>query len=198
MRRPATEADIVGTFSGVRPLYDDGSKVSAQQVSRDYHLDLQQGSGGAPILSVYGGKITTYRRLAEHALSVLLPQMGLDEGEAWTGSKPLPGGNLPRADFASFNAHALARWPGLPSALVARLAKHYGTRMARILNNAQGPADLGRRFGPQLTFTEVQYLVKNEWARSAEDILWRRTRLGLSLPDSALHDLEDVVAQLAG
>jgi len=198
LRRPVTRADIVGTYSGVRPLYDDGSKASAQQVSRDYHLDLQQGPGDAPILSVYGGKITTYRRLAEHALMVLLPKMGSDEGQPWTGSKALPGGDLPRADFASFNAHALARWPGLAPALVTRLARHYGTRMARIIGNARQPEDLGRRFGEQLTQSEVRYLVENEWARSAADILWRRTRLGLGLPHSVLHDLEDAVAQLLG
>jgi glycerol-3-phosphate dehydrogenase len=198
LRRPVTRADIVGTFSGVRPLYDDGSKASAQQVSRDYHLDLQQGQGDAPMLSVYGGKITTYRRLAEHALMVLLPKMGSDEGQPWTGSEALPGGDLPRADFAAFNAHALARWPGLAPALVTRLARHYGTRMARIIGNARKHEDLGRRFGEQLTQSEVRYLVENEWARSAADILWRRTRLGLGLPDSALHDLEDAVAQLLG
>lgn len=198
LRRPATSADIVGTFSGVRPLYDDGSHAAAQQVSRDYHLELQQGTGGAPILSVYGGKITTYRRLAEHALTLLLPEMGIDAGTPWTGSTPLPGGDLPRADFGAFHAHALARWPELPPRLVTRLAQHYGTRMARILNNAQRPEDLGHSFGEELTFAEVRYLVQNEWARSAEDILWRRTRLGLGLSESGLHELQDAVAKLVG
>jgi glycerol-3-phosphate dehydrogenase len=198
LRRPVTGADVVGTYAGVRPLYDDGSNASAQQVSRDYHLELQHGQSEAPILSVYGGKITTYRRLAEHALSVLLPHLEIDEGNRWTSSEPLPGGDVPRADFAAFHAHALARWPGLPPVLITRLARHYGSRMTRIVGNAQKPEDLGRHFGEQLTQAEVQYLVENEWARSAEDVLWRRTRLGLGLPDSALHDLEDAVAQLVG
>jgi glycerol-3-phosphate dehydrogenase len=196
LRQPATPADIIATYSGVRPLYDDGSGATAQQVSRDYHLELQQGAGGAPLLSVYGGKITTYRRLAEHALRLLLPEMGIEDSDAWTDGEPLPGGDLPGADLAAFFAHALARWPGLPAALVKRLASQYGTRMMRILGNARRPEDLGRHFGEQLTFAEVKYLVEAEWARSAQDILWRRTRLGLALPDSVVQDLQEALAQL--
>lgn len=196
MRRPVTRADIAGTFAGVRPLYDDGSKAAAQKVSRDYHLELQDGPGAAPLLSIYGGKITTYRRLAEHALSLLLPRLHEDDREAWTGSEPLPGGDMPGQDFDAFLARALQRWHMLPAALVTRLASHYGTRMARILGNARQQEDLGQMFGTQLSAAEVRYLVQHEWARSAEDILWRRTRLGLAMPDSALHDLQQLVAQL--
>jgi glycerol-3-phosphate dehydrogenase len=194
LRRPASEADVIGTYSGVRPLYDDGSARAAQKVSRDYHLEVQH-AAGAPLLSVYGGKITTYRRLAEHALSLLQEELGL-EAEAWTDREPLPGGDMPDADFARFEAHALARWSQLPPALVKRLASHYGTRMARILGAARTLDDLGRRFGDQLTQAEVEYLVETEWARSADDILWRRSRLGLDVPASAVHDLQEAVAQL--
>jgi glycerol-3-phosphate dehydrogenase len=198
LRRPASEADIVGSYAGVRPLYDDGTPRAAQQVSRDYHLELQHKAAGGPILSVYGGKITTYRRLAEHALTLLLPQLGIHDSEPWTASEPLPGGDLPEADPAGFQARALARWPGLPSALVARMARSYGTRMAHIIGPARQLDDLGRRFGEELTLAEVKYLVETEWARSAADILWRRSRLGLAVPASAVQDLQEAVAQLLG
>lgn len=198
LRQPASAADIVGSYAGVRPLYDDGTSRAAQQVSRDYHLQLQHSAGGAPLLSVYGGKITTYRRLAEHALSLLLPQIGIEESEPWTASEPLPGGDIPDADLPAFQARAVARWPGLPPALVARLARSYGTRMAHILGPAREPADLGRHFGADLTFAEVKYLVATEWARSAADILWRRSRLGLALPESVVQHLQEAVAQLLG
>jgi glycerol-3-phosphate dehydrogenase len=198
LRRHASEADIVGSYAGVRPLYDDGTPRTAQQVSRDYHLELQRSGGGAPILSVYGGKITTYRRLAEHALELLLPLLGGDESEPWTAAEPLPGGDLPEADLALFQARALTRWSGLPPALLRRLARSYGTRMAHVIGPARRPEDLGQRFGDELTLSEVRYLVRAEWARSAEDILWRRSRLGLALPASAVQDLQEAVAQLLG
>lgn len=198
LRRPAGREDIIATYSGVRPLYDDGSAAEAQKVSRDYHLELQHPAGGAPLLSVYGGKITTYRRLAEHALSLLLPALGIRDSDAWTAIEPLPGGDMPDADFTAFETHALQRWPALPAALVQRLARSYGTRMAYVLDGAATLDELGHRFGDSLTMAEVTYLVRNEWARSAEDILWRRSRLGLTVPPSAVHDLQDAVAQLLG
>jgi glycerol-3-phosphate dehydrogenase len=195
-RNKVTRADIVGTYSGVRPLFDDGSADAAQQVSRDYHLEPQRGAGGAPLLTVYGGKITTYRRLAEAALSRLLPELGRPDEESWTASEALPGGDFPSADLALFTQHALQRWPALSAALVRRLARLYGTRMAQIIGAARVPADLGEDFGGSLTLAEVRYLVANEWARSAEDILKRRTRLGLAFPASAVDHLQDAVAQL--
>jgi glycerol-3-phosphate dehydrogenase len=195
-RREVTAADIVTTFSGVRPLHDDGSGKPAQRVSRDYDLELQKAPSGAPVLTVYGGKITTYRRLAEAALQHLLPQLGLEAGESWTATQPLPGGDIPGRDLDTFVRHSLQRWPGLAPALVARLAMLYGTRLARILGAARVMQDLGRDFGGGLTAAEVGYLVRNEWARSAEDILRRRTRLWLRTPASAVHDLQDAVAQL--
>jgi glycerol-3-phosphate dehydrogenase len=196
-RRCVTAGDIVSTYSGVRPLFDDGSSGAAQQVSRDYHLELQHGTGAAPVLTVYGGKITTYRRLAEAALEMLLPKLG-QAGSHWTASEALPGGDIPAGDLPLFIQHSLQRWPGLPATLIARLARLYGTRMARILGAAQRMEDLGTTFVGDLTLAEVRYLVTTEWARSAEDILRRRTRLGLVASESAVHQLQDAVAQLLG
>lgn len=196
LRVPATQQDIISTYAGVRPLYDDGSEKAAQKVSRDYHLEVQQAPGGATVLSVYGGKITTYRRLAEAVLDQVLRTLRR-EGREWTGDEPLPGGDIPGADLAAFTAEALRRWSALPAALVERLARLYGTRMEDILDAVRDLGGLGREFGATLTEAEVRYLVRHEWARNAEDILWRRTRLGLALTDpSAVHDLEDAVAKL--
>jgi glycerol-3-phosphate dehydrogenase len=118
----------------------------------------------------------------------------------WTATEPLPGGDMPGGDhpdgLTAFTRHSLQRWPGLAPALVTRLARLYGTRLAHILGAARVMQDLGRDFGGGLTAAEVGYLVRNEWARSAEDILRRRTRLWLTIPDSAVHDLQDAVAQL--
>jgi glycerol-3-phosphate dehydrogenase len=195
-RQPVTANDIVASYSGVRPLYDDGSEASAQQVSRDYHLELQHATDGAAVLSVYGGKITTYRRLAEQALSLLLPELGRDDGAPWTASVALPGGDFPDGDLQRFTQHAQQRWPGLQATLITRLARLYGTRMMQLLGNARCMEDLGMVYGADLTHAEVRYLVSAEWARSAADILWRRTRLGLKLPESAVHNLQDAVTQL--
>ncbi|MEY2854402.1 MAG: hypothetical protein RL030_1534 [Pseudomonadota bacterium] len=205
-REPLTAADIRGSFAGVRPLFDDGRGAAAASVSRDYHLELQQATSGAPVLSVYGGKITTYRRLAEQVLTMLGPQLGLARDESWTANVALPGGDIAGGDHAgamlpgdvlpAFTSRAQARWPGLPSTLVSRLARTYGTRMARLIGDARHMADLGKCTVSDLSKSEVRYLVETEWARSAGDILWRRTRLGLAAPASAVHDLQDAVAQL--
>ncbi len=193
MRKPATTTDIVSTFAGVRALFDDGSDKAAQKVSRDYHLELQH-LAGAPVLTVYGGKITTYRRLAEAALLQVLRALRR-EGDAWTDQRPLPGGDL-EGGLAAFTARALSRWPQLPASLVTRLARLYGTRMAQVIGGAQAIDAMGRHFGGTLTEAEVRYLVEVEFARSAQDILWRRTRLGYALADSAVQDLQHAVAQL--
>jgi glycerol-3-phosphate dehydrogenase len=194
-RRSITLGDIVSSYSGVRPLFDDGSSEKAQQVSRDYHLELQHAPDGAPVLTVYGGKITTYRRLAEAAMSLLQRRPDADD-ENWTATEPLPGGDFPDADLGRFTAHALQRWPDLPAGMVRRLARLYGTRMAQILGNAHRVEDLGLYPDIDLTFAEVRYLVEKEWARSAQDILWRRTRLGLAASPLAVDQLQDAVAQL--
>ncbi len=178
LRRPVSPADAVASYSGVRPLYDDGSASQAQQVSRDYRLELQ-GDAGAPVLSVYGGKITTYRRLAEHALDLLLPALGQDRDESWTAGAPLPGGDIADGDLVRFTRDAQQRWHGLDPRLVARLAHGYGTRLASIVAGARSDDDLGRDYGLGLRERELDYLVRHEWARTPEDVLVRRTRLGL-------------------
>lgn len=178
--RPVAAADIVWSYSGIRPLYDDKA-ANASAVTRDYVLDLDADEGRAPMLSVYGGKITTYRKLAEHALRDLAPLLA-DAGPAWTAGMPLPGGDMADADFRRFADALAARHPRLPPALLRRLARAYGTRVEAILASAATVEDLGPDLGGGLHEAEVDYLVAHEWARTAEDVLWRRSKLGLHVP----------------
>src|SRR5690606_174211 len=127
-------------------------------------------------LSIFGGKITTYRKLAESTLEKLQPHLNSSDRE-WTDQAPLPGGDVPRADFAAFAEGVQKRWPFLPGHLAERLAHAYGTRVEKILGKAQAMLDLGEHYGAGLTQAEIDYLVSNEWARSADDVLWRRTKL---------------------
>jgi glycerol-3-phosphate dehydrogenase len=176
-----TPADVVWTYSGVRPLYDDGASA-AQEATRDYVLHRDGGAGEAPIVSVFGGKITTYRRLAMSALDLLasdLPQLNSKAG--WTADMPLPGGDFP-VDTVSSVAEALRRsHPALDTAMIDRLAHAYGTRAQTILKGVETPTDMGRAFGAGLTEREIGYLVDQEWARTADDVLWRRSKLGLHM-----------------
>lgn len=179
-RKPVAPDDIVWSFAGVRPLYDDAS-ANPSAVTRDYVFDLEAPDGSAPLLSIFGGKLTTYRRLAEHALEKLRPHLPA-AGAAWTGNAVLPGGDLPDGDAAGFRAALGRSHPWLPPELADRLAASYGTRALRILGEAGGMADLGSELGAGLTEAELAYLVREEWARTAEDVLWRRTKLGLRAP----------------
>jgi glycerol-3-phosphate dehydrogenase len=195
--RQITPRDVCHSYAGVRALFDDAASEAAA-VTRDYELELDRSSDGAPVLSVFGGKITTYRRLAEAALEKILDTLGLPQDAPrlpWTAAVALPGGDFPRGDFAGFVADSHARWPWLPVTLLQRLARLYGSRMSRILGAAQSMAELGRDYGAGLTRAEVDYLVAQEWARSSDDILWRRTKLGLQFPASAVGDLQDAVTQ---
>lgn len=193
-------ADVVRTYSGVRPLYDDGS-ADAKAITRDYVLQL--GRQASPqVLSVLGGKLTTYRRLAEHALEQLGPwlpgQAGGQAGsQGWTDRAPLPGGDLPAGGFRAFLAQCRLRWPFLPVAVAERLAHAYGTRIERIIGEASDWAGLGRDFGAGLTEAEVRYLVAHEWARTSEDILWRRTKLGLGADPALAQQLTEWLAAQA-
>jgi glycerol-3-phosphate dehydrogenase len=189
-RKPVTPADVVRSYSGVRPLYDDHA-ANASAVTRDYVLDVEGGGGQPALLSVFGGKITTYRRLAEHALEKLLPAMGRAIGQSWTAEAPLPGGDMPDADFEAYLLQITARYPGLPAGLIRRLARAYGTRTPRILGDARSIADLGIDFGAGLTSAEVDYLVDHEWARESEDVLWRRSKLALHVPETTPAQLSD-------
>lgn len=180
-RAPVTPADVVWTYSGLRPLYDDGVSA-AQAATRDYVLALDAPKGAAPLLSVYGGKITTYRRLAESALARLGPHLpALRRRGGWTASAPLPGGDFPETGYDALVARLRADRPWLPQALAARLARAYGTRAERILVHAGALADLGPTFGADLTEAELRYLMQVEWARTPDDVLWRRSKLGLRI-----------------
>jgi glycerol-3-phosphate dehydrogenase len=179
-KKKVTPADVVWSYSGVRPLYDDAAS-NASAVTRDYVLDVEGGKGEPVLLSVFGGKITTFRRLAEHALEKLAPFLPRPT-RPWTATAPLPGGDLPEGDFDGFLARLQRAKPWLPAALARRLARAYGSRIDRILGDAAGLDDLGRDFGGGLTEAEVVYLRDQEWARSADDVLWRRSKLGLHVP----------------
>jgi len=171
-----SSGDIVWSYSGVRTLPDDGS-VNPSRITRDYVLDLDTANGEPPLLSIFGGKITTYRRLAERALEKLAPLLGFRE-VAWTDGAILPGGDIPELDPDGYAGKLIRRHPGLPDALVARLAGTYGTLTEELLESG-----LGEDLGGGLHTGEVDYLVSNEWAQIAEDILFRRTKLGLQVPE---------------
>lgn len=180
LARPIAATDVVWSYSGVRPLYDDGS-ADPSAVTRDYVLKLDvDETNRAPLLSIFGGKITTYRRLAEAALSQLEPSFPRMRGP-WTRGKPLPGGDMPRGRVAAFARELASCYPGLPTELRAALLHRHGTRAPRILGHAKTARDLGRHFGHTLYAAEVDYLVAHEWARDADDVLWRRTKCGLHL-----------------
>ena len=194
--KPVSPSDAVWAYAGVRPLYDDGS-ASASEVTRDYVLDLQGEPGNtAPLLSVFGGKITTFRRLAEHALEKLTPfYPGLKP--TWTATAPLPGGDLPDADFERYVDKLARSFPWLPAAALRAMARRHGTRIERILRGAQSLGDLGEHFGGGLYAREVDLLVAEEWARTAEDVLFRRTKLGLHMDAAAQRAVAAYLAQQA-
>ena len=187
LARPVTPDMVVWSYAGVRPLYDDHAKDAAA-VTRDYVLNID--NAGAPLLSVFGGKITTYRRLAEHALE-RLGQFLPGARAPWTAAAPLPGGDLPPGGAPALAAALVAARPWLAAATAARLARSYGSDALRLLDGADAPADLGQAFGAGLTAREVDWLRAEEWAVSAEDILWRRSKLGLRLAPPAVQALAD-------
>lgn len=186
--KPIGKNDIIRSYSGVRPLFDDGHE-DASTVTRDYVLKLGT-SEGPQVLSAFGGKITTYRRLAEHALDKLKPFLP-PMTASWTGDVPLPGGDLPGGDFAAFLLNVRERWPFLSPDNAERMARAYGTRIAMVLGNATTIDDLGGG----LSTREIEYCVKHEWALDADDILWRRTKIGLHTGDETRAKVETVLAQ---
>jgi glycerol-3-phosphate dehydrogenase len=184
MVKPVRPADVVWTYSGVRPLFDDGDD-NPSAVTRDYHLELDGAVGTAPLLSVFGGKITTYRRLAEHALRDLRPHYPR-MGDEWTAGRALADGDLADAPtfeeaFDGFVASAAVVKPGLPKELLRVLARRHGSGIDDVLEGVKTVADLGRHFGGHLYETEVHYLMRDEWAFEANDVLWRRTKEGLHM-----------------
>ncbi len=180
--RPIAAEDVVWTYSGVRPLYDDGAS-SATAATRDYVLQVDAADGDAPLLNVFGGKITTYRRLAEAALEKLtahFPSMG----GPWTAGAPLPGGDFPVDGVPMQIQHLRAEFPFLDEPWARRLVRAYGTQAADLLGDATSADALGQRFGWNLTEAEARWLMTREWARTAADILWRRSKLGLRLSEA--------------
>jgi glycerol-3-phosphate dehydrogenase len=178
LRRAVTPADVVWTFSGVRPLVQDGSE-KPEEATRGYRLDLSDETEGAPLLSVFGGKLTTYRRLAENALAALAPRLPIVASPGWTAGKALPGGDFPVDGLDALTAELAARFPFLTPNSTRRLARAYGTEAFFIFAGTQTLADCGDHFGHGLTMREVDHLIAREWARTADDILWRRSKLGL-------------------
>ncbi|MFZ0498457.1 MAG: glycerol-3-phosphate dehydrogenase [Steroidobacteraceae bacterium] len=188
--KPVRPDDVVWSYSGVRPLLDDDAADPAS-VTRDYALELDQHP--APILNVFGGKITTYRKLSESAVDILARELG-SRASAWTAHALLPGGDLPGGTYARFLRSLEHTHPWLPATLRRRYAHAYGTRVTHILGGAHSVADLGDELMPQLYEREADYLCREEMAQTAEDILWRRTRLGLHVGDGGSGRLEEWLA----
>ena len=184
-------SDAVSSYAGVRPLYEDNSS-SDSTVTRDYVFELDR-EGGAPILSIFGGKITTFRKLAEHALE-RLAEVGLKGRSAWTSTAPLPGGAFAADGVARFRAELGERYPWFSEQGLTRLMRAYGTKVFDILGDADGPDALGHHFGGDLYETEVRYLREREFAVTAEDILWRRSKLGLHLTSDEQQSLADFLS----
>jgi glycerol-3-phosphate dehydrogenase len=170
-------SDVVWSYAGVRPLYDDGT-ADPSQVSRDYVTKVDAEGGAAPLLTIFGGKITTYRTLAESVLQQLEPFFPWIGG-SWTAREPLPGGDV--AHFNAFRDEMHHRYAGISRDLIEGIVRRHGRRTERVLGNSISPDDLGRHFGAGLTEREVDYFVAEEWAQTVEDILWRRTKCGLHL-----------------
>ncbi len=193
LAKPVVPEDVVWTYAGVRPLYDDGAS-EAKAATRDYVFELDT-PGGAPLLSIYGGKITTYRRLAEEALERLSPYLRSAKArEGWTGKSPLPGGDLDVSALPALTAELQRNYPFLTLEHASRLAHAYGTRASKLLGSAKSLADLGESFGATLTAAEVKYLMASEWAVSAEDIVWRRSKLGLRMSKDEIAALDGWIA----
>ena len=193
LARPLSPEDVVWTYAGVRPLYDDGAS-EAKAATREYVFELDT-PGGAPLLSIYGGKITTHRRLAEEALEQLAPYLyGTKAREGWTAKAPLPGGDFDVSAIARLIAGLSRQYPFLTAEQASRLAHAYGTRATKVLGDAKSASDLGKSFGAGLTAAEVRYLISSEWARTAEDIVWRRSKLGLRLSAAKIAAIDDWIS----
>ena len=188
-------ADVVWAFAGVRSLYDDGAR-KPQDIGRDYALILDERFGEAPMLTVYGGKITTYRRLAEHALARL--SHFFPRTRPWTASSALPGGDFVYDGVETLIERTQRTWRFLTSDHARRLIRTYGTRVEQVLGRAAGLDDLGMRFGADLTAAEVRYLMTKEWAQTADDVLWRRSKLGLRLTKAQTAALDRFMAGVGG
>jgi glycerol-3-phosphate dehydrogenase len=187
LKNDISDDDVVWSYSGVRPLYDDGAS-SAAAATRDYVLKVDQ-SAGAPILNIFGGKITTYRKLAETALEMIAPFFD-GKTSVWTAGVPLPGGDFPVDGVPALGAKLLERYPFLTGRWTDRLVKAYGTDAFLVLGDAKAATDLGQNFGANLTAREVIWLMDKEFAQTAEDVVWRRSKLGLRLTSPEIKALD--------
>ena len=174
--------DVVWDYAGVRPLFDNKAE-NAAAVTRDYVLNVEEISDGAPFLSVYGGKITTSRKLGENAMNELAKYYDYKTGD-WTETALLPGGDLINSDFELFFTDMHKRYRAMNEDLLRRLCHSYGTRITLILGDGSAQPELGQHFGAGLYEIEANYLINHEWATSAEDILWRRSKLGLHMSET--------------
>jgi glycerol-3-phosphate dehydrogenase len=191
LAKPIAPSDVVWSYAGVRPLYDDGS-ADPSAVTRDYTLVLDVAMPQSPLLSVFGGKITTYRKLADAVMEKLRPSFpGMTA--PWTGTKPLPGGNIPNANFESFVSALIRDYPHVEPDCLRTIARRQGSLARRILGDPATPARLGTHFGSTLFSCEVDHLVDNEFARIGDDVLWRRTKCGLHLDPSQRAAVGDYV-----
>jgi len=199
-KEPVRPDDIVWTYSAVRPLFDDGAS-KAQEATRDYVLKIEGEGESAPLLNVFGGKLTTYRRLSEHALEKIAAAIGA-KGAPWTAKSHLPGGDFAATGFEAEVAKLKGRYLFLADRHARRLVRRYGTKASVLLGRAATTDDLGHCFGGDLYEAEVRYLINHEWARSADDVLWRRTKDGLRLTKEQAALLEEYMAarpaQMAG
>ncbi len=191
LAQPIAPRDVVWSYAGVRPLYDDGS-TNASAVTRDYTLRVDADGDTAPVLSIFGGKITTYRKLAEQALQKLAPWFP-DMKAAWTDTAPLPGGE----STAIAEASAEEQWPMLPASLIAALRKRHGSRIGHVLLDVKSASDLGRHFGAQIYAREVDYMIAHEWAKSGDDVLYRRSKAGLQLEGDQRAAVDEYVRRRA-
>jgi glycerol-3-phosphate dehydrogenase len=187
LARPPQVSEVLWRYAGVRPLYDDGS-ADASSVTRDYTLRVDDEAGSAPVLSVFGGKITTYRRLAEHAMEKLAPYFqGM--GAAWTSTVPFPGSDFTSRETAQ--SEFFHRYRGAPSEVLHQVFRRHGVRAAQVL----GDGELGEHYGAGLTERELRYFVEHEWARTAEDVLWRRTKAGLDMSEAQRGRVAEAMAR---
>jgi glycerol-3-phosphate dehydrogenase len=193
---PVTRTDIVWAYAGVRPLFDDGAS-SSKEATRDYVLKLDGAAGEAPLLNIFGGKLTTHRRLSEKAVDMIAGAIG-PKGKPWTERGTLPGGDFPASGFHTLVEDLREVYPSLDNALLQRLARAYGTRARVVLGDAKAPEDLGTHFGAGLYCREVDYLIDHEWAITAEDVLWRRSKLGLRVSGEGEERLADYMAERTG
>ena len=194
--RPVTRDDIVWTYSGVRPLFDDGASA-AREATRDYVLKLEGDAASGPLINVFGGKLTTYRRLSQKVVDMIGGAIG-GKGPQWTATGTLPGGDFPATGFDALVDRLEKSYPALDPALLRRLARAYGTNAERLLGDAAAEPDLGEAFGAGLHAREVDYLIAHEWAMTADDVLWRRSKLGLWIDATGRNRLAAYMAARIG